>query len=182
MVDIKHIRTTIAKGLKDYVQCMVIRGNQTGEIPAFPFLAYNITTPTSANKGTYEVYEDGTARKSVVLTMSVTAHSDDYDEAVTIASKAREWLDYVGTVYLNDNNVIVQSVGAVADRSNILTTEYQYSQGFDCFLSTYDEVGAEQIGEGEIKTTKIGETQFVQTNLTINELNERLERRLDGDI
>lgn len=179
MVDIKHIRTTIAKGLKDYVQCWVIRGNQTGEMPAFPFIAYNITTPTSENKGTYGVYEDGTARKSVTLTISVTAHSDDYDEAVEIASKAREWLDYVGTVYLSDNDIVVQSVGTVTDRSNILTTEYMYSQGFDCVLWAYDEVGAEQTGEGEIKTAKIGE--ILQTNLTVDELNERLERRLDGD-
>ena len=181
MVDIKHIRTTIAKGLKDYVQCLVIRGNQTGEMPAFPFIAYNITTPASANKGTYGVYEDGTARKPVTLTMSITAHSDDYEEAVTIANKAREWLDYVGRVYLNDNDVNIQSVGAVTDRSNILTTEYMYSQGFDCFISTFDVIAnAEQEGEGQIETVTIGEAKFAQ-NQTTDELNKRLERRLDGE-
>ncbi len=180
MVDIKHIRTVLAKGLKEYVQCLVVRGNQTGKMPDYPYLGYNITTPTSQNKGTYGIYEDGTARKPVGLTISITSHSDDYDEAVAIASKAREWLDYVGTIYLKDNGIDIQSVGAVSDRSNLITSEYEYSQGFDCFISTFDVIeNAEQAGEGEIETATINQTEYVKPE-SYDEVNERLENRLDG--
>lgn len=158
MVDIKRIRNVVAKGLSEYVQCTVIRGNQAGEIPAFPYISYNIITPSGTNKGTYEIHEDGTARKSVALTVSIKTHSDNYDEAVSLAFKAREWLDYAGIVLLNDNNIIIQSVGNIADRSNLLTVEYEYSQGFDCFISVTDEIQAEQLGEGEISTASINES------------------------
>lgn len=140
MINISYPRKIIVAGLKKYLDCTVIRGNQNAEIPAFPFVSYNITTLSSQNNGTYGIYADGISRKSTVQTWSITTHSNDYNEAAELASKAREWLDYTGTVYLNDNNVIVQSVGNVTDRSNLLTSDYVYSFGFDCFLWLYDEV------------------------------------------
>ena len=157
IVDFENTRKSIAKGLKEYLQCKVIRGNQTAETPAFPYCVYNITTLASRNNSTYGVYEDGKARKPVTMTMSFTSRSDDYSEAVMLASKAREWLEYAGRTYLNDNNVIVQSVGNITDRSNLITVEYMYSYGFDVVLWLFDEVGAEQAGEGEIETATINE-------------------------
>ena len=149
-------RKTVIAGLKEYLGCEIIRTNQTATMPKFPYLGYNITTLASENQGTYGKYEDGIDRKAVVQTWSITAYSDKYTDAVKLANKAHEWLDYVGTTYLGDNDVIVQSVGSVTDRSNLLTNEYMYSLGFDCFFFMYDEI---EIDEDSIEDFEITGTE-----------------------
>ena len=140
MLNTEKQREVVASGLKKYLGCSVIRTNQTMQMPDFPYLGYNITTLATENNGTFGVYEDGKARKPVLQTWSFTARSDDYTEAVEIANNARTWLDYVGTQYLNDNEVIVESVGVATDRSNLLTSDYVYAFGFDCQFWMYDEI------------------------------------------
>lgn len=167
MLNTEKQREVVASGLKKYLGCGVIRTNQTMQMPDFPYLGYNITTLATENKGTYGEYVDGKARKPVLQVYSFTARSNDYAEAVEIANNARTWLDYVGTQYLNDNEVIVQSVGSVADRSNLLTTDYVYSFGFDCWFWMYDVVDLPD--NGTIERMEFGE-----------DWNKRLENRLDG--
>lgn len=150
-------REIVVKGMREHLKLPVVRTNQTAEMPAFPFLGYNITTLASENNGTYGEYEDGKARKPILQTYSFTAHSDKYEEAVTIANEARSWLDYIGMQYLNDNDVVVQSVGNVTDRSNLLTAEYIYSYGFDCEFWMYDEISLTDIDNGEINGAVITE-------------------------
>lgn len=163
MLKTEEQRGIVVTGLKDYLGCEVVRTNQTAKMPDFPYLGYNITTLSSENKGTYGECEDGKARKPVLQTYSFTAHSDDYSTSVELANKARSWLDYVGTQYLNDNDVVVQSVGSVTDRSNLLTSGYIYSHGFDCVFWMYDEINlaAIEIGNGEIETVTITENTEV---------------------
>ena len=177
MIDYDKVRGIIAKGLKNHLQVPVIRSNQNNNPPAYPFISYTITTLESQNKGTWQEYEDGTQRKAILQTWSISALSDDNSESVTLALKAREWLDRSGTVYLNDNDVIVQSVGGVTNRDNFLTVEYEYKNGFDCFFWLYDEESAEPIDEGEIKTVSINE-QTIESK----DYNELLSKRLDGVI
>ena len=140
MVDTEHIRAVVVKGVKNYIGFPFIRSSQNANAPKYPYLAYTITTLASANNGTYEEYEDGTHRKLVRQIWSITSYSDDYVEAYSLASRARDWLNCLGGVYLDDNGVVVQSVGDITDRTNVLTAEYQYSCGFDCFFYTYDTI------------------------------------------
>ena len=121
----------IAKGLKDYLQCPVIRSNQTQEPPAYPYCSYTITTLMSQNNGTYGEYEDGTQAKPVKQIWSITIQSDDDAESVALAVKAREWFDNIGTTYMNDRNVIVEAVGGITNRDNLITVNYEYRKGFD---------------------------------------------------
>lgn len=167
MVDFENLRTTVVRGLKNYLNCPVIRNNQDAEPPAYPYVSYTVTTVMSENRGTYGKCADGVARKPVTQTWSITAQSNKDYESVMLANKAREWLDYVGTTYLNDNDVIVQSCTSVTNRDNVLTVGYEYKNGFDCFFWCYDEAS-----DGDIE--KIEE-------ITLGEdLNDRLEARLDG--
>lgn len=166
MIDYENLRITVAKGLKDYLGCPVIRSNQNAEPPPYPYVSYTITTLMSENRGTYGRYDDGVARKPVTCIWSITVQSDDNIKSVTLANKAREWLDYAGTVYLNDNNVIVQSVGGVTNRDNVLSVEYEYRNGFDVVFWLYDEIVLE---EETIEAMEFGE-----------DANKRLENRLDG--
>ena len=141
MVDYENIRKTVVKGLKDYLKCPIIRSNQTAEPPPYPYISYTITIPKSENKATYGEYEDGKARKPVTQTWSITVQSKDNAESLTIANKAQEWLDYVGTVYLGDNGVNVKSVSGVQNRDNFITIDYECRNGFDCVFSCFDEIG-----------------------------------------
>lgn len=167
MVNYDTLRIAVLKGLKKYLDCPIIRNNQNVEPPPFPYVTYHITTPSTQNKGTYGEYDDGKARKLVNHIWSITTHSDKYAEAITIANKAKDWLDYIGTVYLSDNGVVVLSVTNITDRSNVLSIDYKYSYGFDCTFPVFDEV--EMPDNGTIETCSFEEDH-----------NKKLENRLDG--
>ena len=139
MVDVTAIRSAIVKGLRDYVGCPVIRSNQTGESPPYPYISYTITTLKTQNNGTYGHYEDDVIAKPTTQIWSITVQSDDNNECVDICLKAHTWLDELGRVYLGDNNVIVQSVGNVTNRDNMLTIEYEYRNGFDITIWCMDK-------------------------------------------
>lgn len=179
MIDYERIRTIIAKGLKDYCGCPVIRSNQNEEPPAYPFISYTVTTLMSQNNGTYGEYEDGTKRKAVTQIWSISALSDDNSRSVALACKAREWLDCFGTTYLNDNDVIIQSVGSVTNRDNILTIEYEYKNGFDIVIWLYDTVENTEDIDGYIEGVTINNVE-VDRPKTPEELNYILSERLKG--
>lgn len=131
MVDNEGLRKTVVKGLQGYLNIPVVRGNQNAAPPDYPYLSYTVTTLESANNGTWGEYEDGTDRIPVTQTWSITVQSDKDSESVTLASKAREFLCHIGTCYLNDNDVIVQSVTNITNRDSLITIEYEYRNGFD---------------------------------------------------
>ena len=174
MVDIESLREVVVTGLKEYLGCPVIKSNQNAPAPDYPYCSYTITTVASENNGTYGEYEDGVSRKGVNTVWSITVQSDDNSESVTLANKAREWLDYVGTVYLNDNGVIVQAVTSITNRDNILTSEYEYRNGFDCFFWCYDTV---EISVDTIDTVQIDNSEITQEDYEdiIAELNKKLD-------
>lgn len=197
MINTENIRITVVPALKKYTGTHLIRANQNAEPPPYPYSTYHITTYATQNNGTFGEYADGKARKPVNQIWSLTTHSNKYEEAFTIANKMREWLDYVGTVYLKDNGIVVQSVGAVGDRSNVLTADYEYSFGFDCILSVFDEV--DMPDNGAIEGLVFNEDYFPKLKNRLDgvaisahsvsyggssaedgELIEMLERRLEG--
>ena len=153
MVNTENIRATVVKGLKEYLKIPFVRSNQTAKMPDMPYGRYTITTPATENNGTYGAYEDGTGRKPVKQIWSLTFESDKFEEAVNFASKARSWLDCVGTPILNENDVIVERVGAIGDRSNLLTVDYQYSYGFDVTFWAFDEISAEEFTTSDVIET-----------------------------
>ena len=181
MIDYNGLRNTVAKGLSEYTGVKVVRSNQNAPQPEYDFIQYTITTLKSENNGTYGEYEDGIMRKGVTQTWSISALSDDSTKSVTLADKAHEWFSRVGKLYLNDNNVIVQSVGGITNRDNVLTVEYEYKNGFDVVFWLFDEIGGEKIDEGEIKIIDIGGND-IDMPPTVEELNEQLEKRLDGEV
>lgn len=158
MIDYDKMRAIVCKGLKEYIGCPVIRSNQNESPPPYPYISYTVTQLMSANNGTYGVYEDGTERKPITQTWSVTALSDDNSESVTLAVKAREWLNRVGNTYHSDNHVIVQSVGGIVNRDNFLTTEYEYRNGFDCVFWMFDEVTNTDEHDGRIEEAEAPKT------------------------
>ena len=181
MIDYEKMRLTVAKGLREYVGCPVVRSNQNEEPPPYPYLSYTITTLLSENKGSYGEYEDGKARKPFTQTWSISALSNDDAESLTLACKAREWLDRVGTTYLNDNDVICQSVGSVTNRDNFLTVEYEYRKGFDAIFWLFDTIEGTAENDGYIESVDYG-VGITEREPTVEELSEQLGKRLDGEV
>ena len=155
MIDNENLRLKVVKGLKDYLQVPVIRGNQNAEPPPYPYIAFTVTTLSSENKGTYGEYDDGIDRKPTTQTWSISALSDNENEALTLAGKAHDWLDHIGRTYLSDNHIIIQSVTSVTSRDNVLTIEYEYKKGFDVVFWLYDEIENPIDIIGTIETAQI---------------------------
>ena len=179
MVNTDNICLTVVKNLKNYLGIPMVESNQNAKMPKMPFGRYTITTPATANNGTYGEYEDGVARKPVKQIWSLTFEAKTNAEALKYANKARSWIDYAGITVLTDNDVIVESIGAIGDRGNLLTIDYQYAHGFDVTFWAYDEVEMPEIEE--IESVDLNGIQ-VEPEPTAEELIEKLEKRLDGEV
>lgn len=150
MTDLNNIRKIIVKGLKDYLNISVIRSNQIGAAPKYPYASYTITTPIAIKNGTWGVYDDAKMRKPFTSTFSFTVQSDNESEVLELVTKAHTWFDYVGILYLKDNNIIVQSVGNINNRDNMITIEYESRSGFDVVFWLLNEINN-------------NETEFIET-------------------
>ena len=160
MIKTDNIREHVVTGLNGYLKVPVIRSNQNQKPPPYPYVVYTITTLESANNGTFGEYADGIDRKAVTQVWSISAVAETNDESVELASKAKEWLDHIGTFYLNENDVIVQSSTGITNRDNVLSVEYEYRNGFDVVFWTYSEVGNPLDGTGYIETVKIKDEEI----------------------
>lgn len=140
MIPYDKLREVIPKGLQEHLGIKVIRGNQTAPAPPYPYGTYNVTTIASANNGTWEIHADGKDRKLVKSTWSFSFLSDDWDESVSLAIKAREWFDHSGRVWLADRGITIQSTTGITNRDNILTVDYERKNGFDVVFYVYYEV------------------------------------------
>ena len=69
-----------------------------------------------------------------------------------LCMRAREWLDHAGQIYLNDRHIIVQKVGAINNRDNLVTIEYEYRNGFDCVFWLMSETDSLSEETGTIET------------------------------
>lgn len=159
MSDIQENRTAIVLGLKKELNIPVIRSNQTGPAPAYPYLSYTITTLINDSNGTWGEYKDNYHRKPFTQVWSITVQSDDASECMELCLKARNWIDHTGTVYLQDNEIIVQSVGAVNNRDNLITVDYEHRMGFDVTFWYLNEVEVDQ------NTEYIDEMEFDFRNI-----------------
>lgn len=177
MIDFDYIRQVVVTGLKKHLGCPVVKQNQNAEPPSYPYCSYMIPIPKKANKGTFGVYDDGIHRKECTQTWSITIQSEDDSECVRLASKANEWFDYVGLTYLNDNGIIVQSVGDITNRDNILTVDFEYRKGFDVVFWMHDEIENPTDETGWIEKVEFGNSTIEYTDPA-----EKLEARLDGDL
>lgn len=158
MIDISNMRTYIVTGLSEYLGVPVIRANQSKEPPHYPYITYTVTTLASENNGTWGQWEDNKDRNAVTQTWSINSLSDNDAESAENAIKAREWLQHIGTYYLNANNIIVQSATSITNRDNVLTVGYEYKNGFDVVFWLYDEVDTTVGANGFIETAALNET------------------------
>lgn len=155
MIKLDEMRETVAKGLKEYLGVKVIRGNQTASAPEHPYVTYNVTTIAGANNGTYQQHKDGIDRKMVRSIWSFSFISKDWDESVLLATKAREWIEHTGRLWLADHGITVQSTTEINNRDNILTVDYERKNGFDVVFYVFDEAENPSKSTGYIESVNI---------------------------
>ena len=161
MIDTDKIKYICVSGLKKYLSVPVIQTNQNAEPPEYPYLAFTITTLESENSGTYGEYDDGISRKAVTQIWSISALSNNEEESITLASKAREYLEYVGKTYLNDNGVIVERCSNITNRDNFLSVGYEYKNGFDVTFWAFTEIESPIEETGIIESVEIGNESII---------------------
>lgn len=159
MTDFEAVRRVVVSGLKNYVNCPVVRSSQNAEPPDYPYISYTITTLAKSKGGTYCIAEDGTRYKELLQTWSITALSDNASESMQNALKAKEWFDIAGNIFLSDNGVVVKNTTDINNRDNFITTEYEYRNGFDVVLRLAETVSEEAAngGAGYIETAEIND-------------------------
>lgn len=155
MLDLKPIRATLFSGLSEHLGITMIRSDQTGPAPSYPYGTGKATTPATENNGTWQQHADGIDRLMVRSIWSLSFLSDDYDESVMLATKARAWLTHTGRVWLSDRGINVQSVTNIENRDNILTVDYESKHGFDVVLYVYDETQPPSESTGYIESAEI---------------------------
>ncbi|PNV62215.1 hypothetical protein C0033_08870 [Clostridium sp. chh4-2] len=153
MIDQEKINIVIAGGLNAVTGCEIVKSNlANARIPPYPYISFTVLN-TDTKKGTYSV-SGGQQYMPITQTWSFTVQGDRDNEAQMVAMKAKDWLEESGRLYLNDNGIVVQSVGAITSRDTLLTIGYEYRKGFDAVLSIMNAVedqDIETIDQAEIK-------------------------------
>lgn len=126
--------------MKEYLNIPVIRSNQIGIAPKYPYASYTITAPIAIKNGTWGIYDNGEKRKPFTSTFSITVQSDHESEVLELITKAHTWFDHIGILYLKDNHIIVQNVGNINNRDNMITIEYENRSGFDVTFWLLNEI------------------------------------------
>ena len=181
MLDYRENETIIVEALRSYLRsafdtCEVVRQNQISEAPKYPYVSYTVISSASAHRGTYSRADDGTMYRSIRQTWSWTVQSDDQEEAMTIAYLLLDFFTVVGVVQLSDNNIAILQVSGVSSRDNFITMQYEYRNGLDV---TFGLLYAIEDMADVIESFKV-EDGTVEKPLSPEELNELLEKRLDG--
>lgn len=161
MISFRQIEKVIVDSLQSWLKdkgynCPVIMANQTVPTPEYPYIAYTITTPVVADMRGYSIAEDGTRYKPLVQIWSFTAQSSDDEEAFNVTMEAYDWFALSGNTLLSDNKIVVQRVGVVTNRDNLLSIGYEYRRGFDVeFLLIHEISKADSEQAGYIETANI---------------------------
>lgn len=164
-------RNAVISALYSHLQKPVILNPQTANRPPYPFIGYSVTTQSmkepleTGSVSTAGLSEDisETLTYNDNMMMSLTAYSDDSDEAYTLAQEAYEYLKFSGLQILSDESIAVVEVQSVESRDILEVDSYERRSGFDVrirFESSVSRVIPEILtysADGEIERPVIPE-------------------------
>lgn len=143
MIDFEAKRNTIISLIENALNVPIMRTNQNAEPPDCDYISYTVTTPMKVNNGTYGEYsKDGKKYygKEFQQVWSFTAHSTDDLRSKNIAFALYDFLDRIGSTELSDNRIAIQRIEDITNRDNLLTTGYEYRNGFDVTFNFLNEI------------------------------------------
>ena len=145
-----EVRNEIVYRLEQHIGCPVILSDQIAEQPEYPYCYYSVIAPRISSHafGLRELVDTQIVQRSepVAATMSFTFCSmnretdEGYvygeDEALELAEKAHGFfLLNAHNVKTANGDIVINNVGAVANRSDFLIEETVRRYGFDVRLN-----------------------------------------------
>lgn len=160
MIPFTNIKTIFA-ALSTHLGVTIIRADQVGNAPAYPYGAYKITT--DAVESAHQNYIERkispiehnvsvTRKEKTRLSVSISfLDKNKIDVANTLANSALRWFKSdAGQALCKTNYIIVQLINNdIQDRTTLLDTAYENKWGFDVFMDYVDTI-IESIEEMEI--------------------------------
>lgn len=154
MIDYTAIRTAIVSGLTAHLGVPVVMLAQDAPRPPYPFVGYRFTVPYGAEPGLpVETGEQVSStdpdwehdyryrqQSQPMMTLSVTAYTEEPDASNALALAALEWFQFQGYQHLKDSGIIVLPGSTVQDRDIQLVDYYERRQGFDVILRVGSEL------------------------------------------
>ena len=123
--------------MEKYCGCPFVPSNTTKEMPPYPYVSFSLIRDKLLG-GTYS--EGEKLYKALDLTYSFTVQAKSEQEAQIIAMKARDYLDEVGRLNLQEAGVVINNLTGITSRDNLLTIEYEYRRGFDAVIAVFNEI------------------------------------------
>lgn len=104
------------------------------------FMSYKFTSPY-INGAKHEEFADDTLTQveQFTATLSITVYSKTKAGALALAVQARNWFEYAGYEYLEDNNIVCERTETIGDRTAFMDTNYDHRVGFDAILRLVNE-------------------------------------------
>lgn len=133
---IKAIRTQLATDLG----LTIIRADQTGPIPALPYVTYKVIGDRKGFGRESSNYLDSsnalveTRNQTRNTTISFNVYGTSHDNAYEVASQLRKWFEWRGSLFLEEINVAAVSVEEVGNRTTFLIDSYDEKWGFDVII------------------------------------------------
>lgn len=160
MIDYATLRSAIVRPLSAALGIPVIMGDQTGEMPPYPFVTYKMTSPyleasvhgVEGVKGTAEGIKR-TQEKHVEVVFSFTVHAKSADEAYQKCYALIEHFDFSGRDTLRDAGIVVVEITNAQNRDVFLTIEYERRVGCDVRFRVVNrsEISSDFIESAEIQ-------------------------------
>lgn len=151
-------RNKLIAALYRHLNISVIPIDDDGDIPARPYVVYNITRDNGSN-GQDSLIQRVDPETDVLFqayqnekegTLSFTIHSEKRDEAMEISYRMKEYFERIGRDIIARAGFAVIEVGTTTDRSVLLQDHYERRYGFDVRVryldrSEYPESSIEEI-------------------------------------
>lgn len=149
--------------LRGYLGREVVPSNEEAPRPELPFCSYNVINPRLVQYGPMSGHVDTVADGEIVterketdveVVFSFNFFGQTDLEAMSLASKAEEYLDFVGEYELNSRGLTVVDITNVQDRTLYLGDAYEHRVGFDVRFrvkETKERVVIHTIDDAEIE-------------------------------
>ncbi|MFF5994279.1 hypothetical protein AAGS61_05930 [Lysinibacillus sp. KU-BSD001] len=122
----------------------IIRADQTGDIPALPYVTYKVISDRKGRGRENITHEDlsdtlvETRTQERNATISFNIYGTSHDNAYEVAKKLRKWFEFRGSFYLDEIDVAIVSVSDVGNRTTFLVDSYDEKWGFDVIIRYMD--------------------------------------------
>ena len=151
MIPFTNIKAIFA-ALSTHLATTIIRADQAGDAPAYPYGTYKITTDAvesahqnykTITEGTNTHDADITTKEKTRLSVSISfLDKNKIDAANILANRALRWFKSdAGYAVCKTNLITVQLIkNDIQDRTALLDTAYENKWGFDVFMDYVDTI------------------------------------------